>query len=101
MPRARPLPEPDMDDLRSQAGGVGSEEDLLLLALFGEDAARLLEGLRGRGDSDARAEASSATQSDRIRELIRMVEGSEVDELTVEDGPLRITVRKHDERPSR
>ena len=28
-----------------------------------------------------------------------MVEGSEVDELTVEDGPLRITVRKHDERP--
>ena len=94
-----PLPEPDMDDLRSQAGGVGSEEDLLLLALFGEDAARLLEGLRGRGDSDARAEAIDRTQSDRIRELIRMVEGSEVDELTVEDGPLRITVRKHDERP--
>ena len=94
-----PLPEPDMDDLRSQAGGVGSEEDLLLLALFGEDAARLLEGLRGRGDSDARAEAIERTQSDRIRELIRMVEGSEVDELTVEDGPLRITVRKHDERP--
>ena len=94
-----PLPEPDMDDLRSQAGGVGSEEDLLLLALFGEDAARLLEGLRGRGDSDARAEAIERTQSDRIRELIRMVEGSEVDELTVEDGSLRITVRKHDERP--
>ena len=94
-----PLPEPDMDDLRSQAGGVGSEEDLLLLALFGEDAARLLEGLRGRGDSDTRQEASEGVQSDRIRELIRLVEGSDVDELTVEDGPLRITVRKHDERP--
>ncbi len=95
-----PLPEPDMDDLRSQAGGVGSEEDLLLLALFGEDAARLLEGLRGRGDSDTRPEAGEGVQSDRIRELIRLVEASRtVDELTVEDGPLRITVRKHDERP--
>ena len=71
-----PLPEPDMDDLRSQAGGVGSEEDLLLLALFGEDAARLLEGLRGRGDSDTRPEAGEGVQSDRIRELIRLVEGS-------------------------
>jgi oxaloacetate decarboxylase alpha subunit len=93
-----PLPEPDMDDLRSQAGGVGSEEDLLLLALFGEDAARLLEGLRGRGDSDARPDSIDRTQSDRIRELIRLVEGSDkVNELTVEDGPLRITVRRHED----
>ena len=38
-------------------------------------------------------------QSDRIRELIRLVEDSGVGEITVEDGPLRITVRKHDERP--
>ena len=52
-------PEPDMDDLRSEAGGVGSEEDLLLLALFGEDAARLLEGLRGRGGSEDSAEPST------------------------------------------
>ena len=95
-----PLPEPDMDDLRSQAGGVGSEEDLLLLALFGEDAARLLEGLRGRGDSDARPDSIDRTQSDRIRELIRLVEGSDkVNELTVEDGPLRITVRRHEDSP--
>ncbi len=61
-----PLPEPDMDDLRSQAGGVGSEEDLLLLALFGEDAARLLEGLRGRGTATPgrrRARGCSRTAS--------------------------------------
>ena len=63
-----PLPEPDMDDLREQAGGVGSEEDLLLLALFGEDAARLLEALRGRGTatpgpsrSTARSPSASAS----------------------------------------
>jgi oxaloacetate decarboxylase alpha subunit len=90
--------EPDMDDLRSQAGGVGSEEDLLLLALFGDDAARLLHGLRGRGGGEPPGEAMDPTQSERIRELIRMVETSDVDELTVEDGPLRITVRKQEER---
>jgi oxaloacetate decarboxylase alpha subunit len=96
---ALPLePDTDMDDLRSQAGGVGSEEDLLLLALFGDDAARLLEGLRGRGE--APAEAIDRAQSERVRELIRLLESSdEVSELTVEDGSVRITVRKQDERP--
>ena len=38
-----------MDDLKARAGGAPSEEDLLLLALFGDDAARLIEALRGRG----------------------------------------------------
>jgi oxaloacetate decarboxylase alpha subunit len=92
-------PEPDMDDLRSQAGGVGSEEDLLLLALFGEDAARLLEGLRGRGGGEDSADAVDHSQSERVRELIRLLESSDdVSELTVEDGAVRITVRKQDER---
>ncbi len=92
-------PEPDMDDLRSQAGGVGSEEDLLLLALFGEDAARLLEGLRGRGGGEDSADAVDHSQSERVRELIRLLESSDdVAELTVEDGAVRITVRKQDER---
>ena len=93
-------PDLDMEDLRSQAGGVGSEEDLLLLALFGDAAARLLEGLRGRGgDSATGGDSIDPSQSERIRELVRLVEGSDVGELTVEDGPLRITVRKQDERP--
>jgi oxaloacetate decarboxylase alpha subunit len=93
-------PALDMDDLRSQAGGLGSEEDLLLLALFGDAAARLLDTLRGRGgDDDSSGEAIDAGQSARIRELVRLVEGSDVGELTVEDGPLRITVRKQEERP--
>jgi oxaloacetate decarboxylase alpha subunit len=92
-------PEPDMDDLRSQAGGVGSEEDLLLLALFGDDAARLLAGLRGRGGGEDSGDAVDRSQSERVRELIRLLESSEdVSELTVEDGSVRITVRKQDER---
>jgi oxaloacetate decarboxylase (Na+ extruding) subunit alpha len=94
------LPEPDMDDLRAQAGGTGSEEDLLLLELFGEDAGRLLAGVRGRGGEESARDAIDRTQSERIRELIRIVEGSDVGELTVEDGPLRITVRKQEERPA-
>jgi oxaloacetate decarboxylase alpha subunit len=91
---------PDMDDLKARAGGAPSEEDLLLLALFGDDAARLIEVLRGRGAvSDRDSDALEPSQSERIRELIRMVEDSDVGELTLQDGPVRITVRRHDERP--
>jgi oxaloacetate decarboxylase (Na+ extruding) subunit alpha len=94
-----PEPELDMADLRERAGGAPSEEDLLLLALYGEDATRLLENVRGRGGPASREEALEPSRSERIRELIRMVEDSDVGELTLEDGPVRITVRRHDDRP--
>jgi acetyl-CoA carboxylase biotin carboxyl carrier protein len=91
---------PDMDDLKARAGGAPSEEDLLLLALFGDDATRLIETLRGRGAvSDRDSDSLEPSQSERIRELIRMVEDSDVGELTLQDGPVRITVRRHDDRP--
>jgi oxaloacetate decarboxylase alpha subunit len=91
---------PDMDDLKARAGGAPSEEDLLLLALFGDEAARLIEALRGRGAvSERDSDSMEPTQSERVRELIRMVEESDVGELTLQDGPLRITVRRHDDRP--
>jgi len=52
---AEPLPPvepgPDLEALRSE-GVAASEEDLLLVALFGDDANRLLSILRGRGDRD-------------------------------------------------
>ena len=48
---------PDMDDLKARAGGAPSAEDLLLLALFGDDAARLIEALRGRGAVSDRNDA--------------------------------------------
>jgi oxaloacetate decarboxylase (Na+ extruding) subunit alpha len=91
---------PDMDDLKARAGGAPSEEDLLLLALFGDDATRLIATLRGRGAvSDRDSDSLEPSQSERIRELIRMVEDSDVGELTLQDGPVRITVRRHDDRP--
>jgi oxaloacetate decarboxylase (Na+ extruding) subunit alpha len=91
---------PDMEDLKARAGGAPSEEDLLLLALFGDDAGRLIEALRGRGAvSDRASDALEPSQSERIRELIQMVEDSDVGEVTLQDGPVRITVRRHDERP--
>src|SRR5262249_14374641 len=40
------------------------------------------------------------SQSERIRELIEMVESSDVGELTVEDQGVRITVRRQEERPA-
>jgi oxaloacetate decarboxylase (Na+ extruding) subunit alpha len=99
---ARPAPPeepaPDIGELRSE-GLAASEEDLLLLALFGDDAYRLLTTLRGRGDRDeAVRDGLEHSQSERIRELIEMVEGSDVGELTIEDGGVRITVRKQDDR---
>ncbi|HUZ84274.1 MAG TPA: biotin/lipoyl-containing protein, partial [Gaiellales bacterium] len=94
-----PEPHAHLTELRA-TGQASSEEDLLLLALFGDDARRLLEAIRGRGgQSEAgRPDGLEASQSQRIRELIRMVEASDVGELTIEDGTVRITVRKQEER---
>jgi len=44
-------PGPDIDELRAE-GLAASEEDLLLVALFGEDANHLLATLRTRGERD-------------------------------------------------
>jgi acetyl-CoA carboxylase biotin carboxyl carrier protein len=84
-------------ELREQAGA--SEEDLLLLALFGEDAERLLDAVRDRGErTDAESGGGfEANQAEKIQELIRMVEQSDVGELTLEDGTVRITVRRQDD----
>ena len=98
-PNAALDPSPDLDQMRAE-GLAASEEDLLLIALFGDDASRLLATLRGRGDrEDAERDGLERSQSQRIRELIEMVEGSDVGELTVEDAGVRITVRRQDERP--
>ena len=91
-------PSPDLDQMRAE-GVAASEEDLLLVALFGDDASRLLATLRGRGDrEDAQRDGLERSQSERIRELIEMVERSDVGELTVEDAGVRITVRRQDDR---
>jgi oxaloacetate decarboxylase alpha subunit len=90
----------DLDTARAE-GLAASEEDLLLVALFGEDAHRLLLILRNRGDrDDVVRDGLERAQSERIRELIEMVEDSEVGELTLEDAGVRITVKKQEQRPA-
>src|SRR5918999_189437 len=91
----------ELKDVQEAAEGLAaSEEDLLLLALFGEEAEPLLQAMRGRGSPDeplARA-GLDRSESERIRDLIRIVQESGIGEVTVEEGETRITVRRSDER---
>jgi oxaloacetate decarboxylase alpha subunit len=94
-------PPQELDEVRATAEGLAaSEEDLLLLALYGNDAEPLLRAMRGRGRPEeplARAGLDRG-ETDRIRELIRVVQESGIGEVTVEEGETRITVRRSDER---
>jgi oxaloacetate decarboxylase alpha subunit len=92
---------PRLSELRSQAEGLAtSEEELLLLALFGDEAERLLQTIRGRsrGEESLVGGAVDQARAERIREVVRIVQESGVAELTIEeeDG-LRVSVRRTDE----
>jgi oxaloacetate decarboxylase (Na+ extruding) subunit alpha len=93
-------PPQALEDVRESAEGLASsEEDLLLLALFGEEAEPLLRAMRGRGRPEepfARAGLDRG-ESARIRDLIRIVQESGIGEVTVEEGETRVTVRRSDE----
>ena len=86
----------DLDELREQyAGLAASEEELLLLALFGGEAQPLLETIRGRGRGDSlEGGGVDAPRAERIREIVRIVQESGVGEVTIEDAGLRVTVRR-------
>jgi oxaloacetate decarboxylase (Na+ extruding) subunit alpha len=98
-----PPPEatPDLDELRERFGELASsEEELLLLALFGEDAEPLLRTIRTRGGRpDEEGTPAEPARAERIREIVRIVQESGVHEVTIEDAGLRVTVRRSDERP--
>ena len=86
---------PRLADVREQAEGVAaSEEEILLLGLFGDDAERLLRGIRGRarGDGDELAAVDKA-RADRIREVVRIVQETGIGEITIEEEGMRVTVR--------
>src|SRR5205823_2061792 len=60
---------PPLDEVRERAGDIAaSEEELLLLGLFGEGAERLLRGIRSRGrrDSESRMDENRAQ---RVQEI--------------------------------
>ena len=87
---------PDLDELRERYEGIASsEEELLLLALFGEDAEPLLETIRARGQGGSLESGGvDAPRAERIREIVRIVQESGVGEVTIEDPGFRVTVRR-------
>jgi oxaloacetate decarboxylase (Na+ extruding) subunit alpha len=82
-----------------------SEEDVLSYALFPQTARTFLERHRVGPESDvfgthesylkARpGETLTTDAGDRVREILEMVEASGVDEVVIEEGDLKVTVRK-------
>jgi oxaloacetate decarboxylase (Na+ extruding) subunit alpha len=90
---------PDLRELRKRHKGLAaSEEELLLLALFGDDAEPLLRTIRGRGTQESlEGVGVDAGRAERIREIVRIVQDSGVGEVTIEDAGLRVTVRRTSE----
>ena len=86
---------PGLSEVRENAEGMAaSEEELLLLGLFGEDAERLLLGIRGRarGDGDELA-AVDKVRAERIREVVRIVQETGIGEVTIEEEGMRVSVK--------
>jgi oxaloacetate decarboxylase alpha subunit len=91
---------PPLDEVRERAEGMAaSEEELLLLGLFGEDAERLLRGIRGRGRRDDDQVAVDENRAVRVREIVRIVEESGIGEVTIEEDGMRISVRSTPDLP--
>jgi oxaloacetate decarboxylase alpha subunit len=87
----------DLDRLSGEAEGIAaSDEELLLLALFGDEARPLLEAIRGRhtGDDSLAASGVDQARAERIRELVRIVQESGVGEVSIEEGGMRVSVRR-------
>jgi oxaloacetate decarboxylase alpha subunit len=98
-PRTEETPQ-EIEALREEAEGIASsEEELLLLALFGEEAEPLLESIRSRGsEPESLAGAGlERREAERIREIIRIVQETGIGEVTIEEGETRITIRRNDE----
>jgi oxaloacetate decarboxylase (Na+ extruding) subunit alpha len=93
-----PEPEPiDLQRVSADAEGLAaSDEELLLLALFGEEARPLLEAIRGRfsGDDSLAASGVDQARAERIREVVRIVQESGIGEITIEEGGMRVSVRR-------
>ena len=91
---------PTAEDVRQEAEGLAaSEEELVLIALFGDDAETLLRTIRARHTRDDRGETTlEETREQRIRELVRIVQDSGVAEVEIEDEGMRVSVRRADER---
>jgi oxaloacetate decarboxylase (Na+ extruding) subunit alpha len=91
---------PTAEDVRERAEGLAaSEEELVLIAMFGVDAEELLKMIRGRHSRGTVlvAEDEDAERAERIRELVKIVQESGVGEIEIEDEGMRVSVRRADE----
>ena len=93
---------PTAEDVRQEAEGLAaSEEELVLIALFGDEAEALLRTIRARHTRDDRGETTlEESREERIREIVRIVQESGVGEVEIEDEGMRVSVRRADERPA-
>jgi len=92
-----PPPEPvDMEALRAQAQGLAaSEEELLLVGMFGDEAEPLLRQIRRRAAADEPVEAGLTQERDeQIRSVVRILQETGVGEITVEENGVRVSVRR-------
>src|SRR5207248_4672475 len=90
-----------LSELREEAAGLASsEEELLLIGLFGEQAEALLRTIRARGEEAETLAGGAVDQAraERIREIVRIVQDTGVGEVTIEEDDLRVTVRRTDDR---
>src|SRR5438067_332249 len=91
---------PALQEVRAKSEGLASsEEELLLLGLFDEEAEPLLRTIRGRSSGEDRLAAGGIDQAraERIRELVRIVQESGIGEVTIEEAGMRVTVRRTEE----
>ena len=94
---------PSVEDVAEAAEGLAtSEEELILLAMFGEEAEALLRSVRARhsGETSLLTGDVDATRGERIRELVKIVQETGVGEIEIEDAGMRVSVRRADEAPT-
>jgi oxaloacetate decarboxylase alpha subunit len=90
----------DLDEVRDEAEGLAaSEEELLLLALFGEESKPLLRAIRDRtsGEETLLGGGVDQTRAERIREIVRIVQETGIAEIAVEEEGTRVSVRRTEE----
>jgi acetyl-CoA carboxylase, biotin carboxyl carrier protein len=110
--RPADLIDETIEQYREEIGPLArSEEDVLSYALFPNTARNFFERRHRGAEEDvfltAEAEpvaptadsTGAAGATDRVRELIAAVEAADIDEVTVEDAGVRITIRKGGYRP--
>jgi oxaloacetate decarboxylase alpha subunit len=91
----------ELDDVREDAKGLAaSEEELLLLALFGDEAEPLLRAIRERssGEESLLGGNVDQTRAERIREVVRIVQETGIAEIAVEEEGTRVSVKRTEDQ---